>query len=236
MITSTQKAAIAVCAFGLYLSSAVLLPTSAQAVLVCVNKKSGAIRVTATCRRPEVRSNVDAAPFRGPAGPQGPQGPQGAPGPQGAKGDPGVGGGGGGGGVRIYDANWQALGYPLDDNGKIVVAGLGATLQIQMDDWTPSSFGDVPNFDPGDSDYATADCTGQAYYAPVAMPFVAKRSGANYLITPREPVALTVRSSRSAAGCVATSSPYTAMRTPDFDSIPVTLPFTVPVKLPLRLQ
>jgi hypothetical protein len=174
----------------------------------------------------------------GPMGPQGPQGiqgnqgPQGIPGPQGPAGPTGpqgpVGPQGPPGGVRVYDANGQYLGISLGGHyPDVFVPALSRSVRINTDT------GEVSH---GSLSFETNNCTGTPYYGGAASYQAyqfALGSQKIYIGEKAIPETRYVHSYYDINGiCVAqTNGPWPMVR-----AFEVTLPFSIPVALPLEFR
>jgi hypothetical protein len=99
MFSRREKTLIGISmAIGLFVGSGVFTSSSAEEVVqgevleVCINKKTGTLRVSGRCVKSEratTLGGVGPQGIQGPQGEVGPQGPKGDTGPQGPKGDTG---------------------------------------------------------------------------------------------------------------------------------------------------
>lgn len=164
----------------------------------------------------------------GPAGSQGPQGEQGLTGPKGEQGPPGP-----AGAIDVYDANGQYLGQllrpgsPSESYIYIYVPSLQSTIVLNDDDMLYVS---------GELEFESYDCTGQAYthlenHMIIFKNYNNDSKAYKALGTPKINV-LAYHSFRSGGQCYT----VTQNKTNVIAVQEVTLPFTLPVALPLRLE
>jgi hypothetical protein len=194
---------------------------------------------------------------KGAAGPQGPRGeqgehgktgPKGNAGPKGEKGDTGQ--QGPPGAMSAYDANDQYVGALLNMGsvGSFFIPGLKKTMNINL--WPPgqSNSGDVVEI--GEIVYETTDCSGTEYTAGDGMPgLILKSAASGQYVEGGMPVNIIPKSfnnydsNRTCCSSVTnendcwtnfgyyTQGDYTPLQEVASDSIPFSLPLSLPVHL-----
>lgn len=164
---------------------------------------------------------------KGDKGDPGLQGAQGLPGIQGIQGEPGT----PGSHVDVYDADDQFLGYwqsaERPSGGDILVPSIPAILRITTE-------GDFPYSDDWRIDYTELDCTGDAYIQDDGLTFFAlrRKNGQYYMWDQTVLSNYPMQSLRNNAGICENVS-FTMAYGKRLAK--VTLPFNLPVRLPLRL-
>jgi hypothetical protein len=192
-----------------------------DSLYVCKNNKTGAPRLVKApnlCKAKTEYLVTLTSGTQGPTGPTGAQGPQGAQGPS--------------SGAKVYDAADQSLGIFLEtiDTGEQMMPA----MKILIEELKREAVIDVftGELALGGFSYESTDCTGTPYIRAMDLYKVVKGSAGKYYTgTYMQPFSITVNSffqgdcfhspGYSDAGVVATE---------------VTLPFTTPVALPMRLE
>jgi len=205
----------------------------------CYQKKDGHLRIVSSmkaCRPSETPISWNILGPQGPAGPAGPQGiqgpagpagPQGPIGPQGPQGMPGP------QGPRVYDANGQFLGIlPAIWDGfiSVFIPTLSKFIFI-----SPES-GDVDPFFPLVYLYFEGmNCTEDSY-VDMNMRYQVFKLGSNYFAAKEMPADCLNIKSVFAPALGGQCRPRSSTCIPVLEYHEVTLPFTMPVALPLHFE
>jgi len=183
----------------------------------------------------------------GPQGPAGADGVRGATGPQGADGARGATGPQGSIGPKVYDANDQFIGYIVDStlgpftnqNSQIIayVPSVQALFAISLYDGSYAGQG-LPNS--SNTYFTSSDCSGTPYYSGsngnwFPYPTVVQANGKFQVVSNQSSTILTLNSSLVPDNSCLPSA-QTTRATTGFEVNEVTLPFTMPVTLPLRFE
>ena len=180
----------------------------------CYQKKNGQLRIVSDrskCKKSEIPISWNLKGPQGPKGDTGPMGPQGIP-----------------GGVQVFDANGQYLGISLGGYyPSVFVPALSRSVRINTEtgEITPASLS-----------FATDDCTGTPYLSGAASYEAYQFSLGSHKIYTGEgmiPETRYVYSYFNINGSCVTqkNGPWPLVK-----AIEMTLPFSIPVALPLEFR
>jgi hypothetical protein len=199
---------------------------------VCKNNKTGAPRLVKSPTLCKAKTEYLVTLTAGSQGSTGPQGPTGSTGPQGAQGSAGP-----SSGAKVYDAADQFLGYYITssggDNPLIEVMIEPLKKHAHIEDFSGELALDSVYFQ-------STDCTGTPYTHNENKYRVFRgHTGKYYTGTYMQPVSFFYNSLYYYNSCLQidpNQRPGYVTESSSVVAIEVTLPFTTPVALPMRLE
>jgi len=219
------------------------IPSYAEDVIyACYKKANGKMRTVnnpSECKSSESPISWNITGPQGPQGEQGPkgdkgdtgdtglQGPQGEQGIQGEQGPQGP-----AGAIDVYDADGQYLGKYLGDVYTYYYYTLIYLPSLQRS-ITINNNGELDSYTHATLFYESSDCTGQPYAYIRNQLRVIEINSSFYVASGTPPLSIQHNSNRvnNAASCALHTDTATLLAVEE-----VTLPFTIPVALPLRLE
>jgi hypothetical protein len=198
----------------------------------CYSKFNGSLRIVSgpgKCTSTETAISWNKVGPQGPAGPQGPQGPQGETGPAGAQGERGL-----PGSINVFDATGQFVGY-LVDISRHLDAPIITTIYIQSvrDNLTiNNATGDMQGGQFSNLYYEDTECQTQPYIKTKYQLAIARYGNKFYKAIGTPAVTLQYKSGRTLD-----SSCYPEVSVESLIAVEeITLPFSLPLAMPLHLE